>query len=137
MGGVRPPVGVTGQAPLPEKDPEDRGDIDAELARLAAQRALEIQASVAARQPLAWIAIDDLDLRPPSDSTLCMGYPHRQPKVDVSRVGDAPAVTNGRGLPPLAPRHHFLWGSGELCCLSILSRLNCHDAYRKVKPRLA
>lgn len=108
--GVKAPVGVTGQATLPQKDLEDRGDIDAELARLAAQRALEIQASVAARQPLAWIAIDDLDLRPPSHSTLCMGYPPRTVKADVPRVGDAPDDANGRALPPLAPRRPFSLG---------------------------
>mmetsp|Transcript_38980 Transcript_38980/g.69209 ORF Transcript_38980/g.69209 Transcript_38980/m.69209 type:complete len:290 (-) Transcript_38980:121-990(-) len=101
--GVKAPVGVTGQAPLPERDPIMRGDagsIDVELARLAAQRAAEIHASVLARQPQAWIAIDDLDLRPPSQSTLRAGYPPRLPQQ-----GQCDGAS-GR-LPPLPVRRPF------------------------------
>lgn len=109
-------VAVTGQVPLNERDHTTRGDgnsIDAELARLAVQRAAEIQASVSVRRPQAWIAIDDLDLRPPNQSTLCMGYPTRQPqKADANMLkGHQGSMDeNGRGLPPLAPRRPFTLG---------------------------
>lgn len=107
--GIAAPVAVTGQVPLPEKDPNIRGDLEAELARLAAQRAAEIQASVLARRPRAWIAIDDLDLRPPSKNTLhslSMGYPG-QVKGQSECGADGPVDENGRALPPVAARRPF------------------------------
>lgn len=105
--GVPPPVGVTGQVPLVDRDPSTRGEcnargIEAELARLAAQRGAEINAHVLARQPQAWIAIDDLDLRPPAQSTLRMGYPPRQPESEDGRL-----KSGSGGLPPLAARRPF------------------------------
>lgn len=102
--GIPAPIGSTGQMPLAERDPNSRGDpnsIDAELARLASQRGAEIHASVAARKPRAWIAIDDLDLRPPMCSTLRMGYP-TEPKQQMPN--DSSCRTS---LPPLAARRPF------------------------------
>jgi hypothetical protein len=116
--GINAVVGVTGQAPLVERDPGMRGDIstiDAELRRLARQRATEIHASVTTRQPQAWIAIDDLDLRPPLQSTLRMGYPPsllQQVQQDETRARDChegkkSCVKTNIALPPLAARRPF------------------------------
>lgn len=64
--GIAPPVGKTGDVPLPRAPPQgwsrnERG-VEAHLRRLAIQRSTEILKSTSARRPLAWVAIDDLDL---------------------------------------------------------------------------
>lgn len=112
--GVAAPIGVTAELPLPDRDPATRGDgpnIEAELARLATQRCAEIHASAIARNVRAWIAIDDLDLRPPSQSTLNMGYPPRPPE-DLQEAHDGLANRHPRSkatsrLPALPVRRPF------------------------------
>lgn len=122
--GVPAPIGVTGEAPLPERDPAARGEcniIDAELTRLAAQRSAEINASVSARRPPAWIAIDDLDLRQPAQSSLRkMGYPPRQPpqvqnERGYGRSADRSELKGNSGLPPLAVRQPFSQAERRAC----------------------
>mmetsp|Transcript_86543 Transcript_86543/g.242365 ORF Transcript_86543/g.242365 Transcript_86543/m.242365 type:complete len:264 (-) Transcript_86543:153-944(-) len=61
--GIAPPIGSTGELPLHGRYCPFDSSEEAQLARLAAQRSAEILCSIAARRPLAWIAIDDLDLR--------------------------------------------------------------------------
>jgi hypothetical protein len=60
--GIAPPIAQTGCVPMPRVPLGHRASLDGELDRHAAQRAEEILESVDALMPLAWIAIDDLDL---------------------------------------------------------------------------
>jgi len=104
-------AGVTGELPLPPADESVRvrgeaGFIEAELARLAAQRAGEIQASKVARRPRAWIAIDDLDLVAPLQNSQRMGMPPLLPSAKDASAQDG-CVGAGLRLPPLPVRRPF------------------------------
>ena len=65
------------------------------MARLATQRAGEIQASKADRRPRAWIAIDDLDLAAPVQNSQREGMP---PLLPSSKDASAQDGCEGAGL---------------------------------------
>merc|ERR1712203_1329085 len=70
---------------------------------------------VAARQPAAWIAIDDLDLRPPLQNTLRMGCPvhlvqqeqHGSARGHDCHEGRKKSSKANSSLPPLTAHRPF------------------------------